>query len=83
MVKFPNDTDGLLLLRSMKILRNMDEADPFLNWLETELERLRTENQTEIDPVTVRWRQGACMTLTNILTQLSTADVRLRAHRPS
>ena len=83
MVKFPNDTDGLLLLRSMKILRSMDEADPFLNWLETELERLRTENQTEIDPVTMRWRQGACMTLTNILTQLSTADVRLRAHRPS
>ena len=83
MVKFPNDTDGFLLLRSMKIVNVLEEAVPFLNWVRNELDRLRTENQTEIDPVTMRWRQGACMTLTNILTQLSTADVRLRAHRPS
>lgn len=82
MIRIPTDygkNEKLELFKSLSLMQSRPEMESVLKWINTEIRRLDKANRSEQDITTLRQRQGALMTLENILTNVFTADDNYKA----
>lgn len=82
MIRIPTDygkNEKLELFKSLSLIQSRPEMESVLKWINTEIRRLDKANRSEQDITTLRQRQGALMTLENILTNVFTADDNYKA----
>lgn len=75
MIEIPNDQDqAVRVLHSISRFSTSPETREMCDWLKEELARMYVANQTELDEIFFRQRQGACQAISKILLLTETAD---------